>query len=280
MTNFYSRPATHNLNQFARINEAYAAAGLSAPTYVEDLKRIINTAPSVEQVAASIAAESLDATDAHAFYAEALTRLQHAQAADALKAAFNRNVQAALDSKAGTYRRAAAEDLTPAFNKIAKAYATAAAKLPAHDPLNTSANIEAGTGIEYKTARDALAKLGTFAAIYSQGTPGEIPVALNHVLPLLNLPTATAERIKPNLGIEAVVINKAQLTETYVIRKLADDLALDADKALTRVAAGHYAGVSLALATPEELSERRNNSKRAFTRTTDNTVSPNAMIKI
>lgn len=281
MTHFYTRPATHSLNQFKNIAAAYAAAGLTAPTYVEDLKAHINTAPSIEQVAAAIAAESLDATDAAEFYADAVTRIQQAQAAEALKVAFNRHIQTALDAKAGTYRRTAAEDLTPSFNKIAKAFATAAAKLPAHDPLNTNTNIEAGTGTEYKTARDALAQLGTYAAIHPQGTPSDgVPVSIMAVLPLLNLPTATVERIKPNIGIETVVINKAQLTETYTIRKLADDLARDTDKTLTRVAAGHYTGVNLALATPAELTERRNNSKHAFARTTDNTVSANAMITV
>lgn len=281
MTNFYTRPTTHNLNQFKNIAAAYAAAGLTAPTYVEDLKAHINTAPSVEQVAASIAAESLDATDAAEFYADALARIQQAQAAEALKVAFNRHIQTALDAKAGSYRRTAAEDLAPSFNKIAKAFTAAAAKLPAHAPLNTEANIEAGTGTEYKTARDTLAQLGTYAAIHPQGTPSDgVPVSIMAVLPLLSLPTATVERIKPNIGIETVVINKSQLTETYTIRKLAEDLTRDTDQTLTHVAAGKYAGVSLALATPAELAQRRANASRAFTRTTDNTVSANAMVAL
>lgn len=280
MAQFYTRPATHNLNQFARIADAYTLAGLTAPTYVAELKRTINEAPTVDQVAATIATEALDATDAQEFYEDALKKIQRAHAADALKEAFNRNIQRVQDSKANHYRATAADDLTPAFNKITKALSTAAAKLPAHNPLDMAASIDAGTGAEYKTARDTLAQLGTYASIHHNLTPGQLPTVLAALLPILALPTAVIEHVKPNLGESVVTINTSAMGPTLSIRKLANDAALDLDTALVNVAAGRYEGITLDLATPSELNARRINATNAYTRKTVTNHGDNAMISI
>lgn len=278
-TAFYTRPATHNLNQFARINEAYKLAGLTPPTYVEDLKRTINSAPTVQQEAASIAQEALNADEPTEFYESAIERIQRAQAADILKQAFARNIQSALDSQAHHCRTTAAEDLAPAFNKIAKTMSTAAAKLPAGAPLDMATNIEAGTGTEYKTTRDALAQLGTYAALYPQGTPTDgVPSALHAVLPIVALPATTVERIKANVGIEVVTSNQAQLSATHVVRKLTNDLATNTDNTLASIAAGNYEGVTISLATPEQLAERRKHAVNAYKRITEQHTSGSKVV--
>lgn len=278
-TAFYTRPATHNLNQFARINEAYKLAGLTPPTYVEDLKRIINSAPTVQQEAASIAQEALNADEPTEFYESAIERIQRAQAAEALKNAFAQNIQAALDSKAHHYRATAAADLMPTINKVTKALTTAAKKLPAGKPLDMTANIEHGTGTEYKTARDALATLSTYAALYVQGTPSDgISSALHAVLPIIELPTATVERILPNVGIEVVTSNKAQLNHTMTIRRISSDLGTDTDGTLARIAAGHYEGATIAFADPDTLTERRRNAVNAFKRITEQHTSSSKVV--
>lgn len=281
-TTYFNRPATHQLNQFARINDAYTLAGLTPPTYVEELKRTITNAPTVQQEAANIAREALEADDPAEFYEHALTRIQRAQAADVLKNAFAKNIQSALDSKAHHYRAAAANELAPQIAKLTKALATAAKKLPAGHPLDMAANIEAGTGTEYKTTRDTLAVLGTYAAIYPQGTPTDgIPTAIHAVLPIIELPKATIERIKPGLNdLAPVPSNAPQLTGTHTIRRIANDLALNMDDTLARIAAGHYDGATISFANPTELNARRANAQNAFKRTTDKHDTANSMVAI
>lgn len=280
-TTYFNRPATHHMNQTQRINDAYTLAGLTAPTHALEIRNKINSAPTPDQVAASIAREALDADNINEFYDEAIDRMAKAHAAQALKDAFSRNIQSALEARAHKLRGQAVEDVSPAFNKIAKAISTAAKALPTGAPLDMSANIEAGTGAEFKTVRDGLAKLGAYAAIYPQGTPADgVPAALHAVLPIVSLPSTTIERIKQSIGENIVTSNEAQLAPTRTVRKLSNDLAKDPDNTLALIAAGHYEGVTIALATPEQLGERRKHAVNAFKRITDKHDTTNSMIAV
>lgn len=269
MTNtnpLYNRYPTADQTHLDTIVRTYNAAGLNPPTLAVGIRDRINQAPNVHQVAARLADEALTATDPDAWYEDALEQLRTAQAAEALTKAFNANYSTAVLRHVPAIQGQAAEDLAPAFNKHAKALTAAAGKLPATTPLDMAANVEADTATEYKTTRAALATFGTLASIYKTTVPGEIPVELNKLLPVIALPDAVKEQTAKTYGESVKVLNESKLAGTRTIRKLADDARKDIDVALINVARGHYEGVTLALATPQELTERRRNAITAHQR--------------
>ena len=268
MTNapLYNRYPTAEQTHLDTIVRTYTAAGLNPPTLATGIRDRINQAPNVHQVAARLADEALTATDPDAWYEDALEQLRTAQAAEALTKSFNANYSLAVLRHIPLIQAQAAEDLTPVFNKHAKALTAAAGKLPAAQPLDMAANVEADTASEYKTTRTALATFGTLASIYRATVPGEIPPALNQLLPVITLPAAVKERVARSHFEATKVLNESQLTGTRVIRQLADDAKKDIDVALINVARGVYEGVTLALATPQELTERRRNALTAYQR--------------
>lgn len=262
----YNRYPTGDQTHLDTIVRTYNAAGLNPPTLAVGIRDRINTAPTVHQVAVKLADEALTTTDPDAWYVDALEQLRTAQAAEALSKAFNANYSAAVLRHVPTIQAQAAEDLTPLFNKQAKALTTAAAKLPQATPLDMAANVEADTAAEYKTTRAALATFGTLASIYKATVPGEIPPALNLLLPVVDLPEAVKEQVAKSYGESVKVLNGSKLPGTRAIRQLADDARKDIDVALINVARGHYEGITLSFATPQELTERRRNALTAHQR--------------
>lgn len=265
-TPLYHRHPTAEQTHLDTIVRTYNAAGLTPPTLAVGIRDRINTAPTVHQVAVKLADEALTTTDPDAWYEDALEQLRTAQAAEALNKAFNANYSAAVLRHVPTIQAQAAEDLTPLFNKHAKALTTAAAKLPQATPLDMAANVEADTAAEYKTTRAALATFGTLASIYKATVPGEIPPALNQLLPVVALPDAVKEQVAKSYGESIKVLNASKLGGSRAIRQLADDARKDIDVALINVARGHYEGITLSFATPQELTERRANATRAHQR--------------
>lgn len=265
-TPLYNRYPTAEQTHLDTIVRTYNAAGLTPPTLAVGIRDRINTARTVHRVAAELADQALTATDPDAWYEDALDQLRTAQAAEALAKAFNLNYQDAVRRHVPALQAQAAEDLAPVFNKHAKALTAAAKKLPATAPLDMAANVEADTASEYKAARTALATFAALASIYKSTAPGELPVALNKLLPVVHLPEATKEQVARSLGESVKVLNESQLAGTRAIRQLATDAAKDVDVTLINVARGNYNGVTLALATPQQIRERRNNATTAHQR--------------
>lgn len=262
----YNRRPTAEQTILDTIVRTYSSMGLTPPTLAVGIRDRINAAPTVHQVAAELADQALTTTDPDTWYEEALEQLRTAQAAEALTKAFNLNYQDAVRRHVPALQAQAAEDLTPAFNKHAKALTAAAKKLPTANPLDMAANVEADTATEYKAARTALTTFGALASIYMSTTPGDIPVALNQLLPVVDQPEATKEQVARSVGVSVKVLNESQLTGTRAIRKLGEDAKENIDLALINVARGNYEGVTLALATPQTLRERRNAATTAHQR--------------
>lgn len=259
----YTRPVVIEATQVAAINKAYRTAGVTIPTRAVAVQELVNNEPTAKQVTREIAAEALTATDPEGFYKEALSLIQRAHAADALRSAFGPAIaEATRNTMPGLLKQAAA-DLSPAFNKLSAAFAAAAKNLPATDPLNPDSAIETDTTRELKAARSALMELATYAGIYPQGIPQGVPVAIMALLPIVALPTCVAEVVSNTPYEPAPVLNKPKLNGTYAVRKLGHDAREDVDAALIGVAAGRYPGVTLSLATPEELQTRRENAEQA-----------------
>lgn len=262
----YQRYPTADQTHLDTIVRTYASAGLNPPTLAVGIRDRINQAPTVHQVAAKLADQALTTTDPDAWYADALDQLRTAQAAEALSKAFNANYGDAVRRHMPAIQEQAADDLGAVFSKHSKALAAAVRKLPEHDPLDMAANVEADTSAEFKAARAALATFGALASIYKLTVPGDIPPALNNLLPVLDLPEAVPEQVAKSYGESIKVLNERNLEGTRAIQQLAADARLDVDVALINVARGHYAGISLTLATPAQMAERRGNATRAHQR--------------
>lgn len=266
----YSRPILIAANQVAAIDKAYRLAGVTIPTRAVAAQELVNDEPGALEVTRALAVESLAATDADKFYNDALVRIQRAQAADALRSAFGQALADATMNAMPEFLTQAAADLTPSFKKLAAAFTAAAKRLPVTDALNPDAAIEADTTKELKTARHALAALGTYAGIYQQGIPNTVPVAIMAILPIVALPTCVPEIVTNTPYEPAPVLNKPQLEGTYAVRQLAQDANKDVDAALIGVAAGRYSGITLSLASPDELRGRRDNAAQAHRRIKEN----------
>ena len=262
----FNRYPTAEQTHLDTIVRTYAAAGLNPPTLAVGIRDRINQAPTVHAVAARLADEALTTTDPDSWYAGALEELRTAQAAEALAKAFNANYSDAVRRHVPAIQAQAAEDLTPVFNKHLKALVSASKKLPEDKPLDMAACVDADAGAEYKTARTALTAFGTLASIYKHSFPGELPPALNNLLPVLDLPAAVKEQVARTHFEVVKVLNEDQLTGTRTIRQLAIDAGADLDLALVNGARGKYEGVTLSLATPAEMGERRGAALTAYGR--------------
>jgi len=251
-THFNRYPTTHE-TQMDKTREAYQLAGVTEPNRSLRIAELIDETPTARQVADQLALEALTAQNAELFYKDMLGKIRDAQAADLFRDVFrSRMVEHARQQSAATLDATVA-DLSPSFTKLVKSMVSAAKKLPPHAPLSIDANVEADTTTEYKTVRGALALLGQYASIYVHNTPGDLPTDLNRLLPIVDLPDATVETVT---GLARTTSNEHELVGTRAIRALADSARDDLDVALIRVARGDFHGVTLALASPDEVRTR------------------------
>lgn len=267
----FTRKPTNQHTQFQTIADTYKVFGIAVPTRALDIKALVNNeGQSVHSTAHRLALEALNTDqDPDEWYASALDQIKEAQAREALTGAFNRSYTDAVNRSLPKYLEDAANDIGPAVDKTIRRLTTAAKKLPAGAAaLDPESNINNDSGSALQEARAALALMGEAASIYQSTYSGEIPVALNAILPIIELPAATVEQVKPSIGEGVAVANRDQLATTYAIRKIAQDAKNDADLTLIDVARGAYDGVTLKLATPKEHSDRRRTAARAHQRET------------
>lgn len=251
------------------LRAAYTQAGKPAPDNTTEIRELIINAPKVRDVAIEKARKAYDADNPEKFYREALKAVQEAQAAEALRDAFISAEVPVIAAKMNDTIDAAVEALTPAFNRETKALTAAATKLDPNNPLDPETAIALDAGEALTTARRALKVLSKFASIH-----GHYPHELNHqalrnVLPIITLPdNIEVEEVYKSLGAVKETANEHELAATRTVRRLADDLKADTDATLIRVAAGHYEGVTLHLATTAEHRERHQQAHTAFQRRT------------
>lgn len=270
MTFFTPKP-TSSYTQFKMIAEAYEAFGLKAPTRAHDIKRLVEAeGQSVQATANDLALEALTTDkDPQQWYTDALTQIKEAQARETLTKAFGRSYSDAVARAMPAYLEDTVTDLTPTVTDTIGRLTTAASQLPAGTAaLDPEANLANDSGAALQQARAALTLLGEAVSIYQASTPGQLPVALNRILPIVDLPTAQPEQIAKSMGTDVTVLNTDELTGTYAIRQLADDAKDNIDIALINVARGAYEGITLNLATPAELGERRAEAITGYQRKT------------
>ena len=266
---YFNRSATNPSTQFQVIADAYTTVGIPAPTRALDIKKLVkDESRNVYQTAAQLAQEALlTELEPADWYTAAVEQIKEAQAREALAAAFNRSYSDAVTRALPRYLGEAALALTPTADKAIKELNAAAKELPAgKDALDPETAIRENAGPALNKARAALTLLSTLTNIHQIQTPGDVPPALNNLLPILNLPAAVKEKVAKTYGESTKTLNEDKLAGTRAIRALATDARTDVDLALINVARGQYPGVTLKLATPAAHSERRRAANLAHQR--------------
>lgn len=266
MTN-YNPAIVTAYNRLQLIDRAYQQAKINPPTRAVPFAELVAAAPTVEQVAAEVAAEAHTSdTNPDTLYAEAIEKVTTALAADALRRVYSSaNDNATRDELPNIITRAA-EDLAPVVTRTADTLTKAAQKLDPRDPLSVDRAIDLDTTKELKAAKTALADLSVYAAIHEVRIGGNSPRGgIIDAIRILNLPHCTEERYAENI-LRDEITNHHETAGTRTVRKLDHDMHEDMDLALINVARGHYDGITISLATPNELRDRWANLQRAFTR--------------
>lgn len=264
MTIYTRKPTTH-LDQINAIQNAYTSAGVPSPNRTLEIEELLNLTPTTAQVSDTLAQEALHATDAAKFYKSALTQIRDAQAADAFRLKFKERLKAHTQQSIHAILDDATDDLTLAFGKVVNEFSTAAKRLPARTPLDVEANLNADTATELKTARHALAKLGTYASMFIAETGGTIGKDANAVLGIVRIPDATVEKVD---RYSLTPVNASDLDDTYAVREFLLAVGRDADVALIRLARGDWPTITLELATVDEYRRRLHAVRQAHARTT------------
>lgn len=277
MTEYFTRTATTHMNQFSKIREAYAANGLDAPNRAAEIRDRINSgSQSVSNVAAALAYSAFETGKSlDDWYEDAVEQIKEAQAREALTQAFNSQYERIVQGSLPRMLGKAVDDLTPSFEERAAEFIAAAKKLPAGDrALDAEANLENNTGKALTTARATLAYFSVMASMFPTLMPGDIraPKQLLNLLPIVELPEATVELIRPTISEQVSVTNEAQLAGTRTIRAMGDtgrtikNQTRDLDLILVDVARGLHDGASIKLAKSGELSKRRSTLHAAYER--------------
>lgn len=261
---YFHRPITIEANQLTAITNAYNISGVTPPNRAVKILEAVGAEPTASQVATDLAREALTHPDPQAYIADALARVQRAQAADTLRAALRARVEKVTRENVPAMLDTAAGDLTPAFNRLVKALIDAAKKLPETNPLDESAAVEHGHAPALKAAREALIALGAYAAIHQQSVPGDAPTALITILPLIDLPATVVEAREAEALTHRTVTPANELAPTLAVRALGTAAQRDIDVALVDVARGKYEGTTFSLATSGAMLERAARVRDAY----------------
>lgn len=265
MSAIYNRPIVTHLNHMELINAAYRAAGIAVPSLGTEVRALISAAQDPKAVASQLAKEALTVENPDEWHKDAVNRIREAEAAFSLKTQFNGQWQHIARAALPDYLATATEELQAPFNKLAKTFSDAVAKLPAGTAaLDAEAVIVADAGAALNTVRDCLARFTKYAGMFADdGRPG-FPIDLKKIMPIVDLPTPVVEKVG---GLGPTTFNEHELTETRAIRKMATDIRrLELDQVLVGIVRGEYGKASLALATPATMEQRFQNATKAHER--------------
>jgi|SRR5690625_3127327 len=266
----YRPVPTHNMSHLKNINAAYQLAGVKTPTRGPAFRKVVDNIDTPEQVVNKQIRDGLDnvTTDKQLqdWHKKAVTAVSEAIAAERLKKEFPNQFDAIQRTRATDYATQAVEDLQQPFSEFIAQFSKAAKALPAGTAaLDPEACIAHDAGAHLTTARDALAKLGTFAGlIITKEVYGNHPKNLAQLAKIVHYPKAVKEIVE---GVGKSTMNTHQLKHTFTIRQLETDIRKQGlDQALVNIARGDYEGVTFSLADNAEHLERVANLHTAFSR--------------
>jgi len=254
-------------NRLQMIDTAYRRAGINPPNRAVPFAELVNNTPKIDDVAYDIALTAHESDpDVAVQYEQAIEKVKNAIAADTLRQAYSQAHGAVTrDTMADTADRAA-KALSPVIARTVDGLAKAAAKLDATDPLSVDRAVDTDTTKELKTTRTALADLAVYAGIHPVRVGGAVPSnGIAKALHLLALPECVEEEYTGG-ALRDEITNADKTEGTRTVRRLDADLRHDPDVALINVARGQYEGVTISLATSEQVADRWRAVQRAFTK--------------
>lgn len=266
----YRAAVSTNMNHLQNINKAYQLAGLKTPTRGPAFRKVVDNIDTPEQVVNQQIRDGLDnvTTDKQLqdWHKKTVAAVSEAMAAERLRKAFPNQYDAIQRARATDYATQAVEDLQKPFADFIAKFSEAAKALPAGNAaLDPEACIAHDAGAHLTTARDALAKLGTFAGlILTKEVYGNHPKQLAQLAKIVHYPKANKEILE---GLGRSTRNPGQLKGTFTIRQLDNDIhKRGIDLALVNIARGDYPGITFQLADNTEHLARVENLHFAFSR--------------
>lgn len=262
---YYNPQIISGLDSLAPIERAYRAAGLELPTVAEATREALGAIATPDAVALDHIRRSLEPDqDVAAVIEQGIAAVARAQAAEQLRATFDRAHEALVRERLDELRDAAAKALTPVFKRTVKTLTAAASKLDPDDPLDRDRAFNTDTTAEYRAVTEALARLSALVFTTTHTAPPRVGTRL---LPIVSIPD-----MSPELGTASRVSgwtpHRGQPggRERGAIKALVRDSEIDLDRTITRVALGKYHGITLSLADAAELERRRQAFENATAR--------------
>ena len=256
MTTIYDYRGPHDArSQQRNLDALYSMLGLKQPTTYRDTRDLILAAPSADDVALRLAYAAYETDNPKKLVADAVKELQAAQAAEALKDAFLKAERTAATRTVGQLVDQGVQDAGEAFGKDVQALTQAATHLDPDHPLDAEAAVALDAGVHLTTARDVLARLGTYASIHMHaGANTGAPANLCRLLPILSLPEITQQEVYRTVTESTRTANPDDVQGTLTVRQLGRDAQHNLDDTIIGIARGNYQGVTFNLNTRGEVS--------------------------
>lgn len=278
ITHFQTTPQ-HDRNVVARVHTAYTAAGSTPPTsFVDELKAHLRTVPTAAQVAADIGTRAYQADageDVTKFWRAGIKEMTEAMAADHLREQITRQLETEQRAQASRIIARAVKDLHPWAVRAAEDLATAAKDLPADKPTDPESVLAHDAGAALTTARRALSTLALWCSVPDTVAHVQSAQQLARILPVLDPGKVTVEA-RTSLGR---TVNGKSLEATTSLRRLEQDVRVDADRALIGLARSEYPGLTLEPVTAlGDVKDRARTVRDAFTSRTVDEATANRLI--
>lgn len=265
-TTIYNYRAPHDpRSQQRNLDALYSMLGVPQPTTYKNTRDLILAAPSADDVALRLAYAAYEADNPKKLVADAVKEIQAAQAAEALKDAFLKAERTAATTTVGRLVDQGVNDAREAFEKDASALVDAAARLDPTRPLDAETAVALDAGVHLTTARDVLARLGTYASIHMHaGANTGAPSNLCKLLPILGLPEIVQQEVYRSVTESSRTANPNDIQGTLTVRELGRDAQHNLDDTIIGIARGNYEGVTFNLNTQGESSRNGALMKTAY----------------
>lgn len=240
--NCFQRPVSGTpFGQLDAIEGGYLAAGLPAPSRVDEALTLLDNEPGVPDVARQLADEMIKSGNVEAFVKGAQARISRAVTVSEVRGHLRAAVADRIGDTLGELRQAAVDAVTPAFEAAVAELSDLARQLPAGpNPLDVDRAFNSGVSREVLRARELLALMARLAAVWVAAPYGAAPAGARDLALVVDL--------ESDGGLPPVsAVNLAGAAPATV--------GLDAT--LVRVSRGDYKGCSLGLAGSAEEVQRR-----------------------
>lgn len=262
-TTHFAPASISHLNQLDVLDNAYATAGLEAPSRVNAISEVLAKEPEPHEVAEQYAIKSIHGNiNPEELTEEALAAWQRATNVEAFRNMYLRVVDGVTTARSDELRTNAVKDLTKPFNSLIKQLEKVSAKLDKEHPLDRQVAFEQDTTAALKEAEAILARLSDYAI-----TPtAEVRGKAAKILSIVSLPNVEPEKVTRTWSRELYVDPKDKDPNRNAIRTVMRMADSDIDATLIRIARGVWKNIIFAIADNEEMARREQAHHNAMTR--------------